>query len=509
MTSVDTLGRPTGTLSLARSWDIVLIGIAVYALLACGLMQGTTVYPYGQNLYDEYFLAILDGHLDLPPRVAQLEGHYTPDGVAYLYHGMAPLLPRFVFGWIWPFQSWSLAPLSIWIWSCLGTLCVHAAFLQAGRPGFAQLGDRGIQIGRLLGIAIWFGGPGILLVANASFFHEPVALAYAATGGFVLIWACFAFAGWPLGRLALPCALIAAVTLHARPNVAVGLYLTTVLLLMWLARSSFKRHWLRIGLALLILAVSGFGFLALNSARFGSLTQTHGSFSQGESQYGFVYWGAEDPDSERATAFVKHGKFNAGRVPHNLLVYTLDLPEPGPYLDAARERLHTFARDVLAADLGFIRIEAPHAGLVFLWPLWLLLMVFAPAAPGGALRRMTLPLAGAAVMAALTLSYGTVTLRYRVDLWPFIALPALLGLSALLPQYAANPRNGLLKWSVAGCFLLGLLVTAFSVSQLRFFQTGSEFKPSWSLEECTFLARTKSFSQADIDRICRAPRIGG
>ncbi len=509
MTASDTLAYPDGTVPLSRSWDIVLIGLVVYGLLACGLMQGTAVYPYGQNLYDEYFLAILDGHLDLPPRVAQVEGHYTPDGVAYLYHGVGPLIPRFIFGWIWPFQTWSLAPLSIWIWTGLGTLCLHAALLKASGRNLGRLGAHGLQLSRFLAIAIWFGGPGILLAASTSFYHEPVALAYAATGCFVLIWAHFAFGNWPLWQLALPSALIAAVALHARPNVAIGLYLTTVLLVLCLARPSLRRHWPRMGLALAILAVSGFGFLALNSARFGSLTQTHGSFSKSETQYGFVFWGAEDPDSERATAFTEHGKFNVRRVPHNFLIYTFDLPKLGTYLDGAREQLHTFAGDVLAGNLGFIRIEQPYAGLIFLWPMWLLFMVFAPRADGGTWRKMALPLAGTAATAALTLSYGTVTLRYRADLWPLIILLALVGLSALLPRYAADPGNRPLKWGIAGCFFLGLLVSAHCVSQLRFFQTGPQLKPSWNLEECAYLTGIKNFSQADTDRICRPPRIGG
>ena len=492
---------------MSRSWDIILIGVVLYAVLACGLLQGMAVFPYGQNFYDEYYLAILDGHLDLPPRVIQVEGHYTPDAVAYLYHGVAPLIPRFLFGWIWPFENWSLAPLSIWIWACAGTLSYHAAFMNAGRRAFAQLGDQGVQLSRYLSIAVWFGGPGMLLAASTTFYHEPIALSYAATGVFVLIWSQYSFNNWPLWKLALPAAMVAAIALHARPNVAIGLYLAAVLLLACLTVTSLKKHWLRIALSLLILGGSGLGFLALNSARFGSVSETHGSFDKSATQYGFVYWGAEDENSDRANAFKRHGKFNAKRIPHNAVIYMFDLPALGTALENARDRFHAYSNQVLAENLGYIRIEAPFAGLIFLWPLWLLLACFSLASGRQAWVNLSIPIAGAAATLFLTLAYGTVTLRYRIDLWPFFSLLALLGISAALRKYAANPERPALKWTVIACFLTGVVITAICVSQLRFFQTGPQLKPSWSLEECKFLMQKKSLPQSDLERICRPPRI--
>jgi hypothetical protein len=509
MTVSDTLSPPNGPVLLSRSWDIVLIGMVVYGLLACGLMQSDTVFPYGQNLYDEYYLAILDGHLDLPPRVAQVEGHYTPDGVAYLYHGVAPLLSRFVFGWIWPFETWSLASLSIWIWACLGTLCYHTALMKVAGRDFGKLGDQGVQLSRLLSIAVWFGSPGILLAANTSFYHEPIVLAYALTGGFVLIWSEFAFGSWALRQLALPSALLAAIALHARPNVAIGLYLATVLLLLWLSAKSLRQNWLRVGFALALLGASGLGYLALNSARFGSLTTTHGSFGSSGSQYGFVFWGAEEADSERAEAFKEHGKFNAARIPHNLTIYLLDLPELHRYLDTARKELHAVSARFLAGSLGFIRIEQPYAGLVFLWPLWLLFGTYSVVANRQHWKKLALPVVGTAATTVLTLAYGTITLRYRIDVWPFFALLALLGLSALLPKVVATPRKASLKWGVGACFLIGLLVSAHCVSQLRYFQTGPLIKPSWSRQECEALVNYKKLPLSDLDRLCQPPRIGG
>jgi len=509
MTVSETVPPPAAPVLLSRSRDIILIGVVAYGLLALGLMQADGVYPYGQNLYDEYFLAILDGHLDLPPRVAQVEGHYTPDGTAYLYHGIGPLLTRFLVGWVWPFEAFPLAPVSIWFWACLGTLCYHAAFARMSGPALGQLGAEGEQLGRLLSIAIWLGGPGILLAASTTFYHEPIVLAFALSGGFVFLWSRHAAGERALWQLALPCALFAAIALHARPNVAVGLYLTTVLLLLWLSATALRRHWLRIGLAFAILGAGGLGYLALNEARFGSAAQTHGSFDKSASQYGSVFWGTEDADSERAAAFKEHGKFNIGRIPHNLAIYLFDPPRLGTALDSARDRLHAFAHRSLAGGLGFIRIERPFAGLVFLWPLWLFLAGAAIGARRSDWRKLSLPLAGTLAATVLTLAYGTVTLRYRVDMWPLFALLALLGLSALVPKLAAGHRSRGLKAIAFACFLTGLLVTALTVSQLRFFQASRALKPAWSLEECQALVRVNKLPDADTDRICQPPRIGG
>lgn len=493
---------------LRKSWDLIAIGMVLYALLATGLLKSVDGFPLGQNLYDEYFLALLDGRMDLPARVAQFEGHYTPDGIAYLYHGVGPLIPRFVFGWIWPFETYSLAPLAIWLWSCLGTLGLHAAFHKATSGALEQLGSRGLTLSRMLGIAIWFGSPGFLLCASTSFYHEPIALAFAATSLFILIWANVAFGEWPLWKTAIPCAALAALALHARPNVAIGLYFATILALGLLAWMSLRIHFLRIVIALAIMGAGGAGYLGLNAARFGSPTETHGSFSQSDVQYGFVYWGAEDTDSERAQAFKDHGKFNIKRIPHNATIYLFDIPAVTGQLQAVSEAFHASVRSTLAQNLGFIRVESPYVGMVFLWPLWILFAVSAPAAGGQVWRRMAIPLAGGFAIAGLTLAYGTITLRYRVDLWPLLALLALLGASAIAKLFAQGKSGLFLKGALIAAFLIGIAVSASTVAQLRGFQMAPQSKPFWSMEECRHLTGQKDFSDADIERICRPPRIG-
>lgn len=509
MTQSSSAAGPVENITLFRAMDLIAIGTVFYGILASGLLQGPDAFPLGQNIYDEYYLAILSGHLDLPARVVQIEGHYTADGTAYLYHGVGPLLTRFLLGWFWPFQSVGLAQLSVWAWACLGTLCYHAAFLKVCAKDLGQLGSRGLSLSRLLGIAIWFSSPGFLLAANTSFYHEPIALAYAATGAFVLIWTHVGFGNWPFWRAAIPCALLAALTLHARPNIAIGLYLACTMCLLVLTATALRQHWLRIALAFAILGASGVGYLGLNVARFGDATQTHGSFAKAEVQYGFVYWGFEETDSDRAEAFKKHGKFNIRRIPHNFTLYAFDPPMVQTYLDPVSEQFHAFTKRVLAGDLGFIKVEQPYAGIVFLWPLWLVFAFFAPSATRTTWRKMAIPLAGGLTIALLTLSYGSVAFRYRIDLWPALSLLALIGLAALVPKFAAAPEKAGWKWGLGACFMVGLLMSANSAGQLRFFQVNEQTKPVWTMDQCRLLTENKGFSEADTLRICQPPRIGG
>ncbi|WP_428673824.1 hypothetical protein [Roseibium sp.] len=496
------------SVTITRSLDLIVLGILTYAVLASGVLR-EWAYPFGQNIYDEYFHAILDGHLDLPARVAQLEGHYSPDGVAYIYHGLAPLITRFVFGWAWPFESFSLAPLSVWIWACIGSFCYNLAFVTVAAPHLEQLGERGVRLSRYLSLATWFCSPGIYLTASTAIYHEPVVLTYAATGVFVLVWAQAVFGDWPVWRTAIPSALIAAIALHGRPNVAIGLYLATVLVLLLLAKTSLRTHWLRIGLALLILGLSGIGYLTLNTARFGSPTHTHGSFLKSNMQYGYVFWGVEKENSARASAFTEHGRFNARRIPYNFTIHMFDLPETRLDLKAPRDRLREIAQRILAPDLGFIRSAKPFVGMVWLWPLWLMFAVYAVTAQRKFWFRMAIPLAGGLATTLVTLSYGTVALRYKTDMWPLLSLLVLLGLFAFTKKVARNPGSFAPKWAAGACLVFGLFLTWSMATGFITYQTGTRYTPVWSDEQCEFFTGKKNFSREDAARICSPPRIGG
>ena len=81
------------------------LGAALYALMLADQRLGPLPDSFGApyyDIYNHYYLALREGHFDLPMRVLRIEGHYTPDGTGYPYHGLAPLLTRAALGWAIP-----------------------------------------------------------------------------------------------------------------------------------------------------------------------------------------------------------------------------------------------------------------------------------------------------------------------------------------------------------------------------------------------------------------------
>src|SRR5690606_7747451 len=98
-----------------------------------------------------------------------------------------PILTRLPFIAFVDFPTLWVAPLSIWLWSVAGNICVHRTFIFAlARADFGEQGVPG-TVRSVLALAVWFGAPGIVLTANSSLFHEPVAVAYALGAAIVLL----------------------------------------------------------------------------------------------------------------------------------------------------------------------------------------------------------------------------------------------------------------------------------------------------------------------------------
>jgi hypothetical protein len=255
-----------------------------------------------------------------------------------------------------------------------------------------------------------------------------------------------------------------------------------------------------------LLGAGGGGFLALNEARLGSAAGVDGNY---ERTYGFRFWGAEENNSPRAEAFQTHGRFNVKRVLPNLALYITDVPTTGASeaITAVSDRIYNIYRSVTEPFLGFIRIEHPRVGMLLMWPVWLCLAV----AGLWTLRRdpPMAALAGCMLLAfGLTLAYGTVTLRYRLDLWPFLAVLALPGAVRVLAAPTARVQQGLIT-VLLGIGLVGSL--GAGVQYHGMFRDAPEhlhMRP-WTYEICAELAQAKGFEGADLERICREPVMGG
>ena len=479
-----------------------VLGILAYGLLTFGIWPRHDFPLFGTDIYDRYYLSLLDGRFDLPATVLRYEGHYAPDGTGYLYHGVAPLLTRFVFGWLVPLDRVSLAPFSVWFWACLGSLFYHKLFHDL-TIRFRPQGAANRYWPLLLAALVWVATPGLLIAVNPALFHEPIAVGYAASAGLLYAFARWRFLGgsWVVAIIAM--AAWAALSLHARPNLAIGLYAATMLMCLGMLLEHRRQALFSIVMALSILGASGLGYLALNKLKFGSVGATHGSFSESGVQYGPVFWGLEDEDSERARAFARHGKFNIRRVPSNLAVYALD--PPPAFGETPIRMMNALHEKAMASGLGFIRIENPRIGFVYLWLPWLVMIVVAIG-----MRRFwqgmisVIPvLAGTAISAALTLSYATIALRYRFDLWPFIAALAVMACPVIVPRLAA--------WLADGRRIVAILVLVFSINMSlvtavsysqSFREEPSGFFAPWSIETCRERAMAKGLPAERIDAVC-------
>ncbi|MBR9766510.1 MAG: hypothetical protein GYB53_24085, partial [Rhodobacteraceae bacterium] len=298
---------------LADSTRIALLtaltGALVLGLLAFLVVPGSGPEQFGSRIYDEAWLALRAGEIELPARLLRYEGHYAPDGTGYIYHGAGPLLLRALLSPFVDVTQVSLAPLSLWVWAVVGCAFYHAAFHAALRADPAGDGvSRPAAL--LLGLGTWLAGPGLLLVVNHALYQEPIAMAFGLSGGVVWLW----HRHFVLGRggawsCLLGLGLLAALCLQARPNVAVALYLATglaALRMLWQLR---RQALLPAILALALLAGGIAGYTGYNALRFGDGGVTHGSFEPSQLQYGAIYWGHEDLQGVRAQTFIEHVRF--------------------------------------------------------------------------------------------------------------------------------------------------------------------------------------------------------
>lgn len=478
----------------------VFVGTCFYVALTLFF-----TYLYGENhqgfrAYDYYFLSLLDGRLDLPLRVLFFEGHYTPDGTAYPYHGIAPVLTR-VFAY--PFIDLSqttLSMVSVLLWSVTGTTFWHLTFAQVATLGLARatrpMPGRAIQV--LLAAAVWLGTPGLLLAIAPIIHHEPISMAYALAAIYVWILVRVKFFGWESAATLVVLALLAGLSVHARPNIAVGLYVG-VLIQSAVHVFKFKRRaFPAVVGAMVVLGAFGSAYLGLNQYRFGNPVTVHGTFEPSEIQYGTTYLGMEEQDSPRALALKENGRFNVRRILPNAMLYIFDLPE------IVTTAVHDYYRELTLKSLGFIRVGGPSLGVVYLWPVCFLLTGAAIIGYSRSFLKLSPLLVATLLIVILTLSYGTVTLRHRFDFWPFLGTLALAGTYAAIHLVDLRRLPGRIFFvTVSAAVGMGILATfAVAVTYPKYKQIESWPNGILPLEVCRETMQSKGFSKEDVERLC-------
>jgi hypothetical protein len=489
--------RPSAaTLMTPRAVALLVAGLgaAVYCALAFG-MSSVTGDRFGTLIYNYYFLALIEGRFDIPLRIITLEGHYDAAGRAFVYHGLAPLVTRAI---AWPFvdlTAVSLAPLTIFLAAAGGTAAYHLVFVQIIEKLAAHDPALQLSAGLLLGIMVWFASPGLLLVANDGLYGEPIAMAYFFVACFLALLAQAALFDKPLTSVLVPMAVFAGLSVYARPHLAVGLYAAVCLLGLLVLWQKGWRGLPSAAGALAILGLFGGALLAINHVRFGNAMQLS---SGGTMTYGFHFWEAWDRSEPRFSGFANHGRFSADRIVPNLMVYLFDLF--GGSVGSAVERAHNY----LLSGHGNVLVRPPRLGMVYHWLPWFVLVLAGLRSANAGLRHVWAPLLATAIGALMMASYGTVAFRYRFDIWPFLAVLAIL----MLPRVLVDSKPALDGRRLVVVALVVALVPALSMMALAayayaFNHVEYSIYSQWSYDTCARMVAAKEGLGPDaVERLC-------
>lgn len=484
---------------------IAASGVLTYSYLMFFVQGADYNNHFGTFIYNYYFLSIIEGRLDIPLQIATLEGHYNSAGEAFVYHGIGPLLTRAI---AYPFvdlTKTSLAPATIWSFSVAGTAAYHLLFLRV----LSRLGPKSAQhrtrYTALLGVMVWFASPGIYLVLNDSVYHEPITMSYFAVAGFLLLCSGPALSENPWQPILVPLAVFAGVAVFTRPHVAIGLYVAVLLLLMMVMRENGRRALPHVLTTLFVLLLFGGSQFILNELRFGNIFRMHGSMNRDSIEYGIIYFGYEDVNSPRNLAFAEHGKFNIARIFPNSLIYLLDARFTA--LTELTDNYNLWLQNGfmrLTQGLGFIRQEPPYIGIVFLWLPWFFIFIAAVGLKCISIQRWWIVIFATVIAALFTLAYGTITFRYRTDIWPLIVVISVI----ILPMHWTESEKRPIRTN-ATIFAL-VIAIAFSLSKsgllIRSYPKyfgGYETNIGWSQETCAVLvAQKETLGVSMIERLC-------
>ena len=401
----------------------ILAGTLFYALvLTLAEWYSTTTY-IGDFVYNYYFLSVLNGDLAVPLQIIGLEGHYDEYGRAMVYHGIAPMITRALAHPFIDLSQTDLRDFTIWLASSLGS----AAFYILIRNILRTASPMGFSLSKplelLVWVMVWITGGGMILVVNGSFFHEPIAVGFAALGWFLLCVFHLQAGDFRSGKLLVVMACLAAICGHARPHIAVGLYAAVAVCSLIMLFRQRSRAIVAVLVSMGVLGAAGLLYMGLNQLRFGSVSIVDGGVTGVEEVlYGFVFWGIEEPNSPRFLSAAEHGRFNVLRMLPNFAYYHFGLFNVWT----------TVNYWVLTSNAGIIRIEAPALGFLYIWPAWLYL-----SAVGFVRRQVSGTVVLVMLLAALpgvllVYSYPTITMRYRVELWAPYFIMGAFGLRSIL-----------------------------------------------------------------------------
>lgn len=467
----------------------MLLGLVVYTLLMWPSLMNQPVPSFGDMIYNYYYMSLLEGRFDVPARIVSAEGLYAPDGTAYVNQGMAPLMTRVLAAPFVDLRSVSLAGVSILLFAAIGSAAVQVTVISILNRFGPDTANIHRTLSMLAGLAAWFASAGPTLASNDSLYHEPIAVAYAMGALWMAFAARVVVFGERPGKWLLPMAVVAGVTVHAREHVAVGLYAGTVLFALWDLKIGGWRHLPKVGFAMVVLFAFGAALLTVNYMRFGDPLRSAGL------EWGFSYWNLYTDEHARiAYNDNSAGSFHPARIPGNALLYFLDLPTEWNIYD-----LGPLNRRLTMA-WGWVGIESPRFGVVFAWAPWFLIILRGVFCARGTARGGWILLLAGSFGAAVVISFATLTIRYRMDLWPLV----MAGLVLTLPRVAMAVRAGTIapRSAIRAGGLTLLLACAVQFAVLPYGILEKNEHMVWSEAQCAEIAGAKGFGADDIARIC-------
>lgn len=447
-------------------WLCLAFGWVSYAWLVTGGDFNLLGEDALWRAYNVYALQLLKGDLSVPAGVIGQEGWYV-DGKAYMSYGLLPALLRLP---LLLFDSLAEVPLGrLLVWLQLGAAVslLQTVLFQVWRRNQTGAHAIGWPLFLIMSLMLWVNSGTFIIAQSAVLYHEPYAsaLLLVCVGIYVLVRH-YCLESMSLAGAAVMMALCAALCLHARPTMAVSLYLVATVMLLhacvarWRGGTGLRGLWqfcrdaMKVSLLpSLILLVGGLSYLGLNLVRFDTIF-----FNNAIENYGFFIGG--EGYSERLLAMKEHGSFNLKRIPGNAAFYFGGLWD-----------LHS--QLIEAANVGFVRKETPIVRLLLLWGAPIALAVFV------ALRLLVRRSQSVAVFglafalcfcagSLLQLSYATVTYRYAAEMWPPILLLLCWGFATgSFAVLRSVTMKGVLLLSVAASFWYGLTLN-------------SEYRSKWS-----------------------------
>jgi hypothetical protein len=407
------------------AWAALITTIATYyTAIATHLTWRLWPTTSGGFVFNSQLRSLLDGRLDIDPRVIGMEG-FVRDGLTYTYFGVLPALLRLpLVDQLW--RDWTTL-------SCVAasTVASTALLLACRQLDDAPWSVPGVPpVPLAFGLTAVFSGPQLELLGKPSVYVEAITWSYAFACAFLCLAVPIIFRGVrPTAQHLAGLGLCSALALLTRVSTGIALYCALGALALALLLD--RRQHMSVRRLLPAAAVLGLGVLgcaAVNEQRWGSPWQ----FADLSANHYYR------TDESRLTRLETLGAFNLERVPDALRYYF----SPSGFFDPALDSV-----DRRRIQRLFDGPEGPPTSLLLTMPLWWLLglgglhAVMSPKNTGLA-TRLAATGAGLLVAPALMTCYLYLAFRYRAEFAPTMLLFALAGMRQLgmagrgIPIYA-------------------------------------------------------------------------